>query len=57
MKAVQWVRAADVVVLGPFLVWAGARESTLPGWARAGLVASGLLTTGYNAINFVRELD
>jgi len=50
----QWVRAVDVLALGPFMVWAGARPSSLPEWARAVLVLSGVGTVVYNGANFVK---
>ena len=51
----QGVRLLDVLVLGPFMVWAaGQRE--LPEWARAGLAIGGALTIVYNAANYL-ELE
>lgn len=46
------MRAADVLVLGPFMVWAGFKARELPGWARAGLVLTGMGTVIYNGVNF-----
>lgn len=40
-------------VLGPFMVAAGARGTTLPGWMRVGLVGSGIATSGYNLRNYL----
>ena len=47
----QGVRAFDVVVLGPFLVWVGARRE-LGDLERFLLVAAGLGTIAYNFRNF-----
>lgn len=51
----QRVRLLDVLVLGPFMVWAAGRRE-LPEWARAGLAIGGALTIVYNAANYV-ELE
>lgn len=47
----QRMRLADVFLLGPFMVWAGA-QGRLPGWAKAVLIASGIATIVYNARNY-----
>lgn len=52
MKA-QGVRLVDVALLGPFMVWAGARAVELPPWARVTLVLAGGATIAYNARNFL----
>lgn len=49
----QSVRLIDVFMLGPLMIAAGARESTLPAWMRIGLVTTGVATVGYNLNNFV----
>ena len=49
----QGVRLLDVLVLGPFMVWASGRRE-LPEWARAGLAISGALTIVYNADNYIK---
>jgi len=49
----QGVRAFDVAVLGPFLVWVGARRE-LGDLERFLLVAAGLGTIAYNFRNFGR---
>jgi len=54
MKA-QSVRLVDVFVLGPFMVWAGLRATTLPEWARTALVVSGILTVVYNGANYLER--
>ena len=47
----QTVRLVDVLLLGPFMVWAaGAR--TLPPWARLLLGVAGVATIAYNARNY-----
>ncbi len=50
----QTVRVIDVTLLGPFMVWVGARRSNLPGWARITMVGFGVATVVYNARNYVR---
>jgi hypothetical protein len=51
----QPVRLFDVLVLGPWLLWLGARHRTnLHPIERAGLVAAGALTIAYNAKNFLQ---
>jgi len=48
------VRLFDVLVLGPWLLWLGARHRTnLHPIERAGLVAAGALTIAYNAKNYL----
>lgn len=49
----QVVRLLDVLALGPFLVYAGARQSDLPVPVRLGLGAAGLATIGYNLRNYL----
>lgn len=53
MKA-QWVRLIDVFALGPFMVWFGVAAKDMPDWARIALVASGVSTSVFNGINYVR---
>lgn len=53
----QGVRLIDVFVLGPFMVAAGFRKSTLPMWMRVGLVGSGLATSAYNLANYRATKD
>ena len=53
----QAVRVVDVVLLGPFMIWAGARQSTLPVWMRVGLGVTGAATMIYNGANFVENLE
>lgn len=50
----QFVRAVDVLALGPFMVWA----SIQPGLSRASrlvLSMAGAATVTFNAVNFFRE--
>jgi len=51
----QLIRLADVLVLGPFMMYSGARKSTLPAFFRAGLVAAGALTVIYNGRNYYQK--
>jgi len=52
----QPVRLFDVLVLGPWLLWLGARTRTsLHPIERAGLVAAGALTIAYNAKNYLEN--
>ena len=51
MKA-QWVRVADVLVFGPFMIWAGAITSDP--LARYGLWALGAGTIVYNGRNWLK---
>lgn len=51
----QWVRIADVVFIGPMMIWGGAalwqRKHPIAG---ATLRLLGVLTMAYNGINLVR---
>jgi hypothetical protein len=47
----QWIRAADVVFVGPVMVWGGARLGGALGWT-LGLLGAG--TIALNGYNFVR---
>ncbi len=49
----QGVRLVDVLLLGPFMIWAGSKKK-LPGWARAALLAAGVATVLYNLKNYQR---
>jgi len=48
----QTVRLVDVFALGPFMVWAAAKATGLPPWARATLSLAGLATVLYNGRNY-----
>lgn len=47
----QWVRIADVVLVGPVMVWGGLRLRGPLGWT---LVALGVATVLYNGRNYAR---
>jgi len=49
----QWVRVIDVTLLGPGMMYAGARKSNLPPFIRLGLFVSGALTIAYNGKNWL----
>lgn len=51
MSKSQLVRLIDVVVLGPFMMWAG--RELRPRWAGDLMQVAGLLTIAYNARNLV----
>ena len=51
----QEIRLVDILALGPFMIWAGARPSDLPLWMRATLIVSGLGTIVYNASNYLEQ--
>jgi len=53
----QGVRLIDVFVLGPFMIAAGFRKSTLPMWMRVGLMGTGVATVGYNLANYRATRD
>jgi hypothetical protein len=48
----QAVRLVDVLVLGPFMMWAASRRE-LPEWARLALFVAGGLTVAYNGRNWL----
>lgn len=54
MGKAQWVRVADVLFIGPLMVWGGARAGGLPGLVLAGL---GAATIAYNASNWIQTRD
>lgn len=47
----QWVRIADVVLVGPVMVWGGLRLRGPLGWT---LAALGVATVLYNSRNYMR---
>lgn len=49
----QFIRALDVWLLGPFIIWSGLQENRLPWWARASLIVTGGATVAYNARNWL----
>ena len=50
----QQVRLIDIFVLAPFMVYSGAKKSTLPGFLRLGLVVAGVATLAYNGNNYLK---
>lgn len=51
----QDVRIWDLVVLGPFMLWAALKRGPLPEWARTVMVVSALATIFYNGYNYWRQ--
>jgi len=49
----QKIRLLDIVIIGPLMIYAGAKAKELPDWARGGLVLFGATTMGYNLINYM----
>lgn len=47
----QWIRALDVWVIGPLMIFASTSRK-LPGWAKLSLGVAGFLTIAYNAENY-----
>jgi hypothetical protein len=50
----QEVRLLDVFLLGPFMVWFGARAQDVPPWARQAMILSGVATIAYNGTNYLK---
>ena len=50
----QNIRLVDVFVLGPFMVWVGAKAEGIPAWAKYTMVASGVATIAFNGVNYLR---
>lgn len=51
----QAVRLIDVFVLGPFMMWFGARAQGLPRWAKGAMIVSGAATIAYNGRNYLAK--
>lgn len=51
----QEVRLVDVLVLGPFLIWASQQRRLTPA-TQSLLLISGVATVLYNARNYLRKL-
>lgn len=51
----QDIRLIDVFVLGPFMVWFALKARGVPEWARYVMLASGVLTSVYNGVNYLAE--
>ncbi len=51
----QWVRVADVFVIGPLMLWAGLELGERKHPARGtALALIGLATVAYNGLNYIR---
>jgi len=53
VEKAQALRVWDVLFLGPLLIAAGARVSTLPRWMRAALATSGGAVIAWNGRNWL----
>ena len=54
----QKIRLLDIAVIGPLMIYAGAKgKDELPGWVRAGLILFGVTTIGYNLVNYMAISD
>lgn len=51
----QTIRAIDVLILAPFMVWLGLQRRTLLLGSRIALTGIGAATATYNAVNFFRQ--
>lgn len=49
----QPIRLVDVFLLGPFMVWVGARATGIPVVARLVLIAAGAATVVFNGLNWL----
>ena len=50
----QPIRLVDVFLLGPFMVWVGARARGIPMAARLALIAAGAATVVFNGLNWLQ---
>jgi hypothetical protein len=48
----QKVRAFDIYVLGPFMMWYSVKSKGMSAWPRRALFISGFMTTLYNYENY-----
>lgn len=48
LAAQQKVRAFDIYLLGPFLIWAACQKKPLGRWTRKTLFIAGVMTVFYN---------
>lgn len=55
-KITQTIRIVDVVILAPFMIYAGARPSNLPTWIKWGLIGTGISTFVYNGYNYFKNI-
>jgi len=49
----QAVRLADVLLVGPFMIWFGG-QARAPDWAKQSMIGLGILTILYNGSNYLR---
>lgn len=49
----QHARLVDILLMGPFMVWYGWKDSQMPDWARGVMVVGGLMTMGFNLRNWM----
>lgn len=54
---VQVIRAIDLFVMGPAMIWIGATHPRAPTWLKAFIVVSGIGTSVFNGANLVRCLE
>lgn len=54
IQKAQWLRAVDVVVLGPAMMYAGYKYN-MPLLAKLFFMAGGAMTIGYNLNNWVMQ--
>lgn len=52
----QTIRLVDVFLLGPFMIWFGAKAD-MPEWARWTMIAAGAGTILYNGTNYIRASE
>jgi len=55
-KQLQVIRGIDVIVFGPLLILASSYKA-LPMALRVALFATGVLTMGFNLMNFIDEME
>lgn len=53
----QAIRLLDILILAPFLIYAGVKKSTLPNYIRTGLVITGVATALYNGRNYLKNIS
>lgn len=51
----QWVRALDVILIGPLMVWGGVTLAARHRLAGGALVLFGVATVWYNGRNYLRN--
>jgi len=50
----QGIRALDVFVIGPMVIYFGVKAKQEPAWLRALMIGSGVATVYYNARNYTQ---